>query len=262
MAVRIIACLQDPEDREALLHGIGQGERILWCATATAVEAAVRSIEVSGVVWEMRPESAQGVVAGVRMVVEADNGLPQLVRFELGIATARGIVELSAIPAAPVHLSLRHFDSLDNGLTTLAHAYEERNADLVIVERITRLIKPPQLEIAIGAVVLAKRRRHVPELATACHRSVSALNAQLRKAKRVPPEMLLGRLTSLHAVQKMEALCRSVKRVASEMGFGSAEAFSQYVARHLGARPQELLNVGGFIACLERFPEALSAGPA
>jgi hypothetical protein len=121
-----------------------------------------------------------------------------------------------------------------------------------LVQRLVPLAPEIAADIVATAAIAGHRRTLVPALAHLSGLSVRVLEAHLRKAWIVPAEDLLGLTVSLHALWRRDVLRWTSKHAADAAGFSSPDAWSSYVARHVGARPATLVRTGGFGALLDR----------
>ena len=122
---------------------------------------------------------------------------------------------------------------------------------LTLASRVSSVGNDGASTILASAALVGDRRTSVNELAHSCGLAKRTLEWRLAASGRPTARTVLGWMTALHAVWRMEVLGWSPKRAASEGRFGSSELFAGYVKRHAGGRPLALVR-GGFTALLDK----------
>lgn len=175
---------------------------------------------------------------------------PTVLRTMLTSALLSRIRQFAAV-APDVTVSITHRESLVALLRNAADAGAAPSAQLMLASRLSSLRSDAASTILASAALLGNRRTSVNELARLCGLATRTLEWRLAASARPTARTVLGWMTVLHAVWRMEILGWSPKRAASEGGFASGELFAAYVKRHTGVRPTALAR-GGFTLVLQK----------
>jgi hypothetical protein len=244
------------EERELLGRVVGAGADVLFCATSDDVRRTLETRSVTGLLWRARSQPVGDIVAALRHAQERAPDAWTLLRADLTAGAASVICQVASMIRETALVSLCGFDDLGRDIGRVI-AGSPTDGALTILSSITPPLVAREREIVVAAALLGRRRRYVRDLAVACRRSIVALERQLRNAGLEPPENILGRAISLHGAWRIEVLSQQVKQAAADMGFGSPQAFSNYIMRHTGMRPRTLAEMGTFSGLLARFAESL-----
>src|SRR5438094_2365284 len=183
------------------------------------------------------------VVAENRTVILRTDFSPASIRVVKSVAQMNGYVRVS----------VRKIDSAVTEVKRLLQEESYQSAQLLLVTKCAASLPERIEKIIIGAVLLCHRHTTVSELAATCELSVGALEWRLASEHRPCARRLLGWLTAVHAIFRMDVLGWSQKRAALEGGFGATDNLATFVGRWTGYRPSALSRQGGFEAVLARF---------
>lgn len=112
--------------------------------------------------------------------------------------------------------------------------------------------------IANAALRIGRRRASLHALAIECALPDRTLQWRLKKYTRCSACDMLAYSLLAHAAWDLEREGWNVKRIAGAAGFGSREAFTNYVRRHLGLTPRQLSSAGATRAIVDSWLAALN----
>jgi hypothetical protein len=249
MPGRVITFLFSAEDRATVASAVFP-RTISTFARETDLIAALRSTNVSAVVWELSASTADQL-HGV-LEVAGGLGIPVLLRTTLSTATARELVRLGA-HVRDVRVSLAGYDDLILDVQHLLRCASTRSPALVILDRLKDRALTPGMEVVVASTILGKRRTTVRACGVALSVPVRTLEARLRAEGFPVARQLLGWSVSLHLLWRIDVLGYTLKTAADLGGFSSSEAASNYVERQVGYRPGLLRRASGFQSLLEQY---------
>lgn len=188
---------------------------------------------------------ASAVTAPVwRRIVMAAQHLPILVLADLSARSSRQIVEM-AQGTTMFSVALQGIDSFGDKLRAFPESLMSDSTPASIIAALAPVVDQRLRPIVIAAAVCAGHRTSVSTLARACALSPRALEWRLRTRGVLTARDLLGWMTAIHTLNRIEALGWTVKRAAITAGCANQGALSNYVRRHVGAAPSTLANGGG-----------------
>ena len=212
----------------------------------------VRSGAITAVVWELLRSMQTRMVPIPPEIVSIAERVPLVLHAELTSADARTIVDIAQV-ARDLRVSLTSSEDLTHEIIRLLAESPERSAEQLLLRRLCSQAPELSQPIYCAASIAGKRRTTVREPATLCKLSTDALEYRLRAGNGPYPRDLLGGAMVLHTAWRCGVLGWAVKRAASEAGFASSAALSNYVLRHADARVSELSRRRRFVTLLETF---------
>ena len=228
--------------------------RAIFCRRDVELLAALTREDACGLVWDVShamPARAPGVDAEV---LNAMRSMPLLLRADWN-PSAIGIVSAAASVRDDVRISHADSDDFIRELDRLVGNPVERGAEQAVIRRLLPEVPAAVADIVLVAIVTAKRRTSVSELATRCGSSKGALLYRLGAVKAASPGALLGRLTAQHAAWWRGVLGWSAKRTAVELGYSVARgsvALDHFVRNHAGTGLRAMTDPACFWSLLER----------
>jgi hypothetical protein len=142
----------------------------------------------------------------------------------------------------------------------LSPAYRPGVAPLLLYHFVP--LATPELAVFVALAILAAReRRSVEELAAWTGVSPRTIERRLQRADWPPAFVVLHSFTALDAVWLMTEYGWSAQRVQRERGFATASSVTRLLASHAGTRPSTLAEDGGFAAALEHVMHRLVPAP-
>lgn len=222
------------------------------CRNAREVLSHIQDRQSHGAICEISSRNAPSPDF-INSVVSEIGIRPVVFHTDVSPLIAGEVIRL-AIESEQSYVSLLGFGHLPIALKWLTQERPNTPADRVILRRLTRGADRRMQAVLLAAVAAARSRTSVPRFAHLSGTSVRTLQERFRRAGWPTPADLLNWLTCLHAIWRLETTGDTIKQTACIMGFGDdSAAFSNYVLRQTGQRPQALLRAGGFWALLEQF---------
>jgi hypothetical protein len=251
----IVACISHAKDCQALIRATRGVAELQFCATVNEAMTEARTPAVYGVILEIRPGSVAEIVAATRVLV-ADS-MPLLLRFALNKSIAVALARIAKTTTFVIP-SLRGQDDLEMDFAQLATSVEpEESAEMATLAAVSSIVPSADIDLVVGAILVAKRATRVGRLALACSCPAGNIRTRCRRAKLPQPKVLLAWPAGVKAMWLMGILKLSEKEVAARMKYPSPRALSNHLERFLGARPRELLLAGGWPVLLGEFADVL-----
>ncbi len=248
----MIIYLPNVAEQQLIRKVVGGTSSIRWCSSPTLALASLSESNATTLVWDFNPATTRSLLTALERSQAAGQAIRLLVRTDLSRLSSRAVVDI-ARAGVDARISLKGLDELSADVEALASQSPEPAAEFPIVSELASRRRSASFDIAVGAVMVGRRRVGVRTLSELMGLSVRTLEARL-KAERLPvPEALLGWSLSVHTMWRVGVLRWSVKRADIVAGFGTCESLAGYVRRHVGARPAALRRSGDFTELLERF---------
>jgi AraC-like DNA-binding protein len=182
--------------------------------------------------------------------------IPIILRYTLRPSLIHAIATVTrAVPRA--RLSLRGWDDVVLNVSQALSAPDEQTPHSPILGRIEPILPNGVLEIGVGAIHAGTGKCSVANLARLCNLPVRTLEWRLKRARMPQARVLLAWICSLNATWDLDVRGWSVKRVATELGFATRTAFSNYIVRNVQSSPAQLQRDVGFGIVLDRFVRTL-----
>jgi hypothetical protein len=223
---------------------------VCFHAHADDLALAVTRHQVSLVVWEASPAIASECET-LAAVGQWASDVRVIVLLDLTRVAARQVVTLTRHLPHVVVL-VRDHDDLAHQIAAAQHQ-SAPSAHLAITRYLLPSIPERAADIVAAAALSGHRRTSIPDFARVCGVPTRTLEWRLRTAGVAPARNVLGWMNALHSLWRLERLGWTSKQTAAA-GFSSCEAWSNYLARHAGARPTALLH-DGFTQLLTRCGE-------
>lgn len=243
------------EHRDAFSIRSEVSSRIHWCRTPHEIGQILRGPPVDVLLWELSRESTFQTSEIVDLVRRFRPDLQIVLSIELSRSTAREVLHVAqALPF--VRVCIQGTDNRTRKLLEACAAAEERQRrrapEGVILGQAGACIPVRALDIVVAAAVLTQRCTSVRVLAQVCGQAIRTIEWRLSRDRLPAARDIIGSLTALHVLWRLEVLSNPTKLAAASMGFRDPEALMSFVKHHTGARPAVLMRHGGF-------PEALDA---
>ena len=175
-----------------------------------------------------------------------------LLRVELKRSILRDLLQ-QALRLTDSVVSIRGFDAWLQDVTSFAKDEPAPSVEMRVLGHLSSSPSSRALDTVAATLFLAKRHVRVQQVADFLAVPRRTLEFQLKVARLPVPERLLGWSTALHTMWRLDVLRWPLKRAATHADFRTSAALANYVNRHVGARPAQLSQEGGFTALLERF---------
>ncbi len=221
------------------------------CTTFARLCDLLESHRSGVVVWDVTSSQSTQLERILDRLHRESPGVQVILCVDLNRHTARVLSTLASLNHAP-QLVLWGFDNLAVVLDELDERAAQAGAHQTIAQHLLPSV-PTSGEHLVASAILAGHRRVSPhQFAALCGLARRTLEWYLHKAQLPPPRRLLGMMLVLHGLWRMDYLGWSTKRVAHRSGFRSSHSWGNFVHRHTGRRPADLLAGGGFDAYVIR----------
>ena len=247
----VIACVTSAESRESVVRAATGRFNVHFCSTTKALARTAALIDASLIIWEVGEGAEDEIESIVHATSHRSDTVSILVRLDLTKTAARQVMVL--VQCAPfIQVSLRNHDDLALDIALNREQPAERRVCAEVIKQLLPRVSDRCKRIVVAAALVGHRRTSVREFARLCESSVRAIQWNLRAAGIAPAKNILGWMLALNALWRLDALAWNSKRASRTSGFSSRDAWAHYIARHVGARPKQLLRDGGFAALLSR----------
>lgn len=217
------------------------------CTTLDRLCDLLESYRVGVVVWDVTPAQRSQLERILDRLHRLSPGVQVILCVDLNRHTARLLSALASLDHQP-QLVMKGFDDLATVLDELDEGASEARAHLTIARHLLPSAPTRGKHLVAPAIVAGHRRVSPHEFAVLCALARRTLEWQLRNAHLPPPRRLLGVMLVLHGLWRLDYLGWSTKRVAHYSGFKSSHSWGNFIQRHAGGRPADLLAEGGFDA--------------
>ena len=248
----VAALILDDGDRVAIHRMVGRGMPVRVYERVDALRSMLAAADVRVVVAEPRDRVGASVIPLLADVAARAQSPVVVARVSLADAAADDVIQLAAA-RVPARVSLRGVASLGDALTAALGGDREPSADLVILERIGPLVPRAVRAFLVLCAVAPSPRLHVGQAATLLGMTPRTIESRLAQAALPPAYRIIGWCVALHAAWQLDVLGRRPKQVAANLGFQSAAAAANLLARYCHASPSSLRVHGSFQVQLQRF---------
>lgn len=248
----VAALMLDDGDRATIHRMFGRRMPVRVCERVDALRSMLAATDIRLVVTELRDRVGASVIPVLADIVARAESPVVVTRVSLSDAAADDVMQLAAA-RVPARVSLRGVAPLGDALTAALGGGREPRADLVILERIGSLVPRAVRAFLVLCAVAPSPRLHVGQAATLLRMTPRTIESRLAQAALPPAYRIIGWCVALHAAWQLDVLGRRPKQVAANLGFQSAAAAANLLARYCDASPTSLRVHGGFQAQLERF---------
>jgi len=221
---------------------------------ADSDDAFISSLQsdVRSVVWEIESGVTRTYPRLRSAVLDIATKIPLVIRSDLHESAVQEFDGIAA-RAVDCRFSVPGIDDLASQIDAMASGQRDDSACRVILARWTSDAPSLTKHIGVAAVIAGRRRMGVRSFADACRRPLRTLEWRLRCAGTLPPAELLALCTCLHAAWRLDVLGWTPKRTAIESRFSNSAALGNFLERHTGMRPREIVHRKTFDDLLERF---------
>ena len=248
----VAALILDDGDRAVIHRVFGRRMPVRVCERVDVLRSMLAATDVRLVITELRDRVGASVIPLLADVGARAESPVVVARVSLAGAAADDVMQLAAA-RAPARVSLRGVASLGDALTAALGGDREPSADLVILERIGPLVPRAVRAFLVLCAVAPSPRLHVGQAATLLGMTPRTIESRLAQAALPPAYRIIGWCVALHAAWQLDVLGRRPKQVAANLGFQSAAAAANLLARYCHASPSSLRVHGSFQVQLQRF---------
>jgi hypothetical protein len=197
-----------------------------------------------------------------REVIAAAQEVPLLIRTDASAAALRDIIATSR-EVENLRVAFAEFGDMPSQVQRLAMQQPERDAEQVMIHRLASVVPGLIERIVSIAIMIAKRRSTVAQLAQACKCSRGMLHYRLQCLHTFDPRDLLAEFTALHVAWRRGVLGWTSKKTALETGYhraGAATALDHFVRHNVGVSLREMGDPDCFWMLVDRSARRLSDG--
>jgi hypothetical protein len=207
--------------------------RDLWATLDThAVSCVVVDLETA-TTW-LHDDGLRVALTSTSVVMQAS----------LTVNSAQDILAMAQWPLRG-RLSLRAYDDLCEDVAQVL-SEREPTPEFRLLASLGASVPGPVRVPVVASIVVGHRRARLPDLSRACGIPARTIEWRLRRYGWAEASQLLGWSVALHTAWRIDFLNWSLKRAAFSAGFSDATTLSDYVERHVGARPRHSYHDGGF----------------
>jgi AraC-like DNA-binding protein len=228
----------------------GSAVDVIRCASLADLAARVRKERARALVVEIDPLANDSLIREVAVSAQ-ERAIPLLLRAKFTPALADVALRLAQLNiTAPISIEGAH--ALDRDLVRVLSEDDTRSAQLPLAGRLAALVHTPVRPPTVAAALISSARCSVAGLARVAGKSVRNLQWQFQAAGLGRVHERLGQLAALHLIWQFDVKGTTLKQIAAQAGYSSAETVAAFVRHYLGARPAVLRSGGGYPNALEQ----------